>query len=164
SQCAELNRPAHSFAQIDGMQTPTIELKILDDRIRQHLPVYATSGSAGMDLRACIGEPLTVAPGDTVLVPTGVAIHIGDPGLAAVILPRSGLGHKHGIVLGNLVGLIDSDYQGPLMVSCWNRGLAAFELKPLERMAQLVIVPIVQARFEVVADFETSERAAGGFG
>ena len=146
------------------MQKPTIELKILDDRIRQHLPAYATSGSAGMDLRACIGEPLTIAPGDTVLVPTGVAIHIGNPGLAAVILPRSGLGHKHGIVLGNLVGLIDADYQGPLMVSCWNRGREPYTLNPLDRLAQLVIVPVVQAIFEVVDDFEKSERGHGGFG
>jgi dUTP pyrophosphatase len=146
------------------MQKPTIELKILDDRVRQHLPTYATSGSAGMDLRACIGEPLTIAPGDTVLIPTGVAIHIADPGLAAVILPRSGLGHKHGIVLGNLVGLIDSDYQGPLMVSCWNRGRDPYTLNPLDRLAQLVIVPVVQAKFEVVEDFEKSERGHGGFG
>ena len=145
-------------------KTTTIALKVLDERIRPYLPAYATPGSAGMDLRACIDAPITLQPGRTELIPTGIAIHIADPGLAAVILPRSGLGHKHGIVLGNLVGLIDSDYQGPLMVSCWNRGLAAFELKPLERMAQLVIVPIVQTRFEVVADFETSERAAGGFG
>src|SRR5438874_9475064 len=145
-------------------QPATIALKVLDERIRPYLPSYATPGSAGMDLRACIDAPVTLTPGQTELVPTGVAIHIADPGLAALILPRSGLGHKHGIVLGNLVGLIDSDYQGQLMVSCWNRGLAAFELKPMERMAQLVIVPIVQARFEVVADFETSERAAGGFG
>jgi len=146
------------------MQKPTIELKILDDRVRQHLPAYATSGSAGMDLRACIGEPLTIAPGDTVLVPTGVAIHIADSGLAAVILPRSGLGHKHGIVLGNLVGLIDSDYQGPLMMSCWNRGRDPYTLNPLDRLAQLVIVPVVQVRFEVVDDFEKSERGHGGFG
>jgi dUTP pyrophosphatase len=146
------------------MQKPTIELKILDDRVRQHLPTYATAGSAGMDLRACIGEPLTIAPGDTVLIPTGVAIHIADPGLAAVILPRSGLGHKYGIVLGNLVGLIDSDYQGPLMVSCWNRGRDPYTLNPLDRLAQLVIVPVVQATFEVVDDFETSKRGEGGFG
>ena len=146
------------------MKRPTIELKILDDRVRQHLPTYATPGSAGMDLRACIGEPLTIAPGDTVLIPTGVAIHVADPTLAAVILPRSGLGHKHGIVLGNLVGLIDSDYQGPLMVSCWNRGRDPYSVSPLERIAQLVVVPIVQAEFKVVAEFEASERGEGGFG
>jgi dUTP pyrophosphatase len=146
------------------MPSPTIEIKILDDRVRQHLPTYATPGSAGMDLRACIGEPLTVAPGDTVLVPTGIAIHIADPALAAVVLPRSGLGHKHGIVLGNLVGLIDSDYQGPLMVSCWNRGRDPYTLNPLDRIAQLVVVPVVQAEFKVVADFEASERGQGGFG
>jgi dUTP pyrophosphatase len=146
------------------MPRPTIELKILDDRVRHHLPAYATPGSAGMDLRACIGEPLTIAPGDTALIPTGVAIHIADPALAAVILPRSGLGHKHGIVLGNLVGLIDSDYQGPLMVSCWNRGRDPYTLNPLDRIAQLVIVPVVQAEFEVVADFEASHRGEGGFG
>ena len=143
---------------------PTIELRVLDERIRPHLPAYATPGSAGMDLRACIEAPLVLAPGHTELVPTGVSIHIGDPGLAAVILPRSGLGHKHGIVLGNLVGLIDSDYQGPLMVSCWNRGHEPFTLHPLDRLAQLVIVPVVQARFEVVESFEESARAEGGFG
>ena len=142
----------------------TISLKILDERIRPHLPAYATPGSAGMDLRACIDAPITLEPGQTELIPTGVAIHIADPGLAALILPRSGLGHKHGIVLGNLVGLIDSDYQGELMVSCWNRGVSAFDLKPLERLAQLVIVPVVRAQFEVVAEFEASARAAGGFG
>jgi dUTP pyrophosphatase len=146
------------------MQRPSIELKILDERVRQYLPAYATAGSAGMDLRACVGEPLTIAPGDTVLVPTGVAIHIADPGLAAIILPRSGLGHKHGIVLGNLVGLIDSDYQGPLMVSCWNRGRDPYTLNPLDRLAQLVIVPVVQATFQVVDDFEISKRGEGGFG
>jgi dUTP pyrophosphatase len=146
------------------MSHATVALKVLDERIRPHLPAYATEGSAGMDLRACIDAPRIVAPGETVLVPTGVAIHIADRGLAAVILPRSGLGHKHGIVLGNLVGLIDSDYQGPLMVSCWNRGTEPFELRPLDRLAQLVIVPVVQARFDVVEDFETSDRAAGGFG
>lgn len=142
----------------------TIALKVLDERIRPYLPSYATSGSAGMDLRACIDAPLSLAPGQSELIPTGIAIHIGDPGLAALILPRSGLGHRHGIVLGNLVGLIDSDYQGPLMVSCWNRGSAAFELKPLERLAQLVIVPVAQAQFEVVETFEHSARAEGGFG
>jgi dUTP pyrophosphatase len=144
--------------------TATIALKVLDERIRPYLPAYATPGSAGMDLRACIDAPMTLQPGQTELIPTGVAIHIGDPNLAAVILPRSGLGHKHGIVLGNLVGLIDSDYQGPLMVSCWNRGEDSFELRPLERLAQLVLVPVVQARFRVVEAFETTVRAAGGFG
>jgi dUTP pyrophosphatase len=144
--------------------TATIALKVLDERIRPYLPTYATPGSAGMDLRACIDAPMTLQPGQTKLIPTGVAIHIGDPNLAAVILPRSGLGHKHGIVLGNLVGLIDSDYQGPLMVSCWNRGEDSFELRPLERLAQLVLVPVVQARFRVVEAFETTVRAAGGFG
>ena len=142
----------------------TIALKILDERIRPQLPAYATVGSAGLDLRACIDSPLTIEPGEAQLIPTGVAIHIADPGLAAMILPRSGLGHKHGIVLGNLVGLIDSDYQGPLMVSCWNRGEEAFVLKPLDRLAQLVIVPVVHAEFSVVEDFSASERGAGGFG
>jgi dUTP pyrophosphatase len=141
-----------------------IALRVLDERIRPHLPAYATPGSAGLDLRACIDAPLTLRPGETVLVPTGVAIHIGDPGLAALILPRSGLGHKHGIVLGNLVGLIDSDYQGQLMVSCWSRGSETFTLQPLDRLAQLVIVPVVHAVFREVADFEESARAAGGFG
>jgi len=141
-----------------------VALKILDERIRPHLPAYATTGSAGMDLRACIDAPLVIAPGSTHLVPTGIAIHIGDPALAAIILPRSGLGHKHGIVLGNLVGLIDSDYQGPLMVSCWNRGSDAFVLNPLDRLAQLVIVPVVQAAFELVENFADSDRGAGGFG
>ena len=141
-----------------------IALKILDERIRPHLPAYATPGSAGMDLRACIDAPLSLAPGQVELVPTGVAIHITDPGLAAMILPRSGLGHKHGIVLGNLVGLIDSDYQGQLMVSCWNRGAHTYTLHPMERLAQLVIVPVVRATFEVVEDFEASTRAVGGFG
>ncbi len=143
---------------------PIIDLRILDERIRDQLPAYATAGAAGMDLRACVDEALTIAPGDTHLVSTGLAIHIGDPGYAAVILPRSGLGHKHGIVLGNLVGLIDSDYQGPLMVSCWNRGHEPFTLAPLDRLAQLVIVPVAQARFRVVESFDSSERAGGGFG
>jgi dUTP pyrophosphatase len=142
----------------------TVALKVLDERIRPHLPVYATAGSAGMDLRACIDAPITLRPGQTELIPTGIAIHIKDPGLAAMILPRSGLGHKHGIVLGNLVGLIDSDYQGPLMVSCWNRGSQSFELKPMERLAQLVLVPVVQASFRVVDAFEATVRAEGGFG
>jgi dUTP pyrophosphatase len=141
-----------------------IALKILDERIRPHLPAYATPGSAGMDLRACIDAPLTLVPGQVELVPTGIAIHIADPGLAALILPRSGLGHKHGIVLGNLVGLIDSDYQGQLMVSCWNRGAVSYSLQPLERLAQLLILPIVQAAFDIVDDFAKSERSAGGFG
>jgi len=145
-------------------RTATIALKILDERIRPLLPAYATAGSAGLDLRACIDAPLTIEPGDAQLIPTGVAIHIADPALAAMILPRSGLGHKHGIVLGNLVGLIDSDYQGPLMVSCWNRGEETFVLKPLDRLAQLVIVPIVHAQFSVVEDFSASARGAGGFG
>src|SRR5256885_2244583 len=142
----------------------TIARKIVDHRIRPHLPAYASPGAAGMDLRACLDGPLTLSPGQSELVPTGLAIHIGDPGLAAVILPRSGLGHKHGIVLGNLVGLIDSDYQGQLMVSCWNRSSASFTIQPLERLAQLVIVTVVPARFEVVEDFTASERGAGGFG
>jgi dUTP pyrophosphatase len=142
----------------------TIALKVLDERIRPYLPAYATPGSAGMDLRACIDAPITLMPGQTELIPTGVAIHIRDPGLAALILPRSGLGHKHGIVLGNLVGLIDSDYQGPLMVSCWNRGSTAFELKPMERLAQLLLLPVVQAAFVTVTDFDESERGRGGFG
>jgi dUTP pyrophosphatase len=146
------------------MTATTIDLKILDERIRPHLPAYATAGSAGLDLRACIDAPVTLPPGATELIPTGVAIHIGDPGLAALILPRSGLGHKHGIVLGNLIGLIDSDYQGPLMVSCWNRGSQPFTLQPLDRLAQLVIVPVVQAAFAIVDDFESSDRGAGGFG
>ena len=142
----------------------TIDLKILDERIRAHLPIYATPGSAGMDLRACVAEPLVIPPGSAKLIPTGISIHIGDSGLAAMILPRSGLGHKHGIVLGNLVGLIDSDYQGPLMVSCWNRGRDPFTVQPLDRIAQMVIVPIVQASFRVLEDFEISARGAGGFG
>jgi dUTP pyrophosphatase len=141
-----------------------LDLKILDARMREQLPAYATTGSAGLDLRACLDEPLTLQPGETALVPTGLAIHVGDPGYAALILPRSGLGHKHGIVLGNLVGLIDSDYQGQLMISTWNRGQTAFTLNPMERLAQLVIVPVVQAEFNIVDDFEQSERGAGGFG
>ncbi len=143
---------------------PTIALKVLDERMRDYLPAYATPGSAGLDLRACIDAPITLAPGETALIATGIAIHIEDPGLAAMILPRSGLGHKHGIVLGNLVGLIDSDYQGPLMVSCWNRGVETFTLQPFDRLAQLVLVPVVQGRFEIVDDFAASERGTGGFG
>ncbi|CAG0982579.1 dUTP pyrophosphatase [Burkholderiales bacterium] len=143
---------------------PTIDVRILDERVRGSLPAYATPGAAGMDLRACVDAPLTLAPGDVHLVPTGISIHIADPGYAALILPRSGLGHRNGIVLGNLVGLIDSDYQGPLMVSCWNRGREPFTLRPLDRLAQLVIVPVTQAAFRVVESFESSARAEGGFG
>jgi dUTP pyrophosphatase len=142
----------------------TIDLKVLDPRIADQLPAYATSGSAGLDLRACINAPIVLEPGQSALIPTGLAIHIGDPGLAAMLLPRSGLGHKHGIVLGNLVGLIDSDYQGPLMVSCWNRGSTAFTVQPFERIAQMVIVPVVQASFRRVDEFDTSHRGEGGFG
>ncbi len=143
-----------------------IELKILDPRVGTDfpLPAYATPGSAGLDLRACLDEPLTLAPGETQLLPTGIAIHIADPGLCATILPRSGLGHKHGIVLGNLVGLIDSDYQGQLMVSCWNRGAEHFTIQPGERIAQLMILPVVQAQFTLVDEFDQSERGEGGFG
>jgi len=142
----------------------TIDVKLLDARMANALPAYATPGSAGLDLRACLDEPLLIEPGQTKLIPTGLAIHIADPGLAAMILPRSGLGHKHGIVLGNLVGLIDSDYQGPLMVSCWNRGQVAYTVQPMERIAQLIIVPVVQASFRCVDAFEASDRGAGGFG
>ena len=142
----------------------TIDLKVLDPRMAEHLPAYATPGSAGLDLRACLDAPLVLEPGQAQLIPTGLSIHIADPGLAAMLLPRSGLGHKHGIVLGNLVGLIDSDYQGPLMVSCWNRGNLAFTVQPMERIAQMVIVPVVHAMFRRVDDFEASARGAGGFG
>ncbi|MFD2366479.1 dUTP diphosphatase [Pseudoduganella sp. GCM10020061] len=141
-----------------------IDVKILDPRMKEFMPEYATPGSAGLDLRACIDLPVTLEPGATVLIPTGLAIHIGDPRYAAMILPRSGMGHKNGIVLGNLVGLIDSDYQGQLMVSTWNRGQKAFTLQPMERLAQLVIVPVLQVGFNVVEEFEQSERGAGGFG
>ena len=141
-----------------------IDLKILDERVRDNLPKTATAGSAGVDLRALVDETVVINPGDTYLVKTGLAIHIGDPGYAALILPRSGLGHKKGIVLGNLVGLIDSDYQGELMVSVWNRGKESFELKPMERIAQLMVVPVVQTEFNIVESFEASERASGGFG
>ena len=144
--------------------TTCIDFKILDARLRESLPAYATPGSAGLDLRACVDAPLLLAPGASVLIPTGMAIHIGDPGLAAVILPRSGMGHKHGLVLGNLVGLIDSDYQGPLMVSAWNRSATAYTIQPMERIAQLVIVPVVQAAFREVDAFGASERGEGGFG
>jgi dUTP pyrophosphatase len=144
----------------------SIKVKILDPRIGSEfpLPQYATAGSAGLDLRACLKQPLMLAAGDSSLIPSGIAIHIADPGYAAVLLPRSGLGHKHGIVLGNLVGLIDSDYQGEVLVSCWNRGREAFTIQPGERIAQMVILPVVQAQFEVVEDFEQSQRGAGGFG
>ncbi len=141
-----------------------IDLKIIDARMREQLPAYATAGSAGLDLRACLDQALELAPGQTELLPTGLAIHVADPGYAAIILPRSGLGHKHGIVLGNLVGLIDSDYQGQLMVSCWNRGNKPFTIEPFERIAQLVFVPVMQATFKVVEEFDQSERGAGGFG
>jgi dUTP pyrophosphatase len=141
-----------------------INVKVLDERMADALPAYATAGSAGLDLRACLDAPLLLPPGQAALIPTGLAIHINDPHLAAMLLPRSGLGHKHGIVLGNLVGLIDSDYQGPLMVSCWNRSTAAYTVQPLERIAQMVIVPVVQAHFRRVASFDDSSRGAGGFG
>jgi len=144
----------------------SIELKILDERLGDSidLPHYATGGSAGLDMRACIDDPLTVEPGETVLVPTGLAIHIGDPSLAAVLLPRSGLGHKHGLVLGNLTGLIDSDYQGQVFISCWNRGSKSYEIQPAERIAQMVFVPVEQVEFSVVEEFDDSDRGSGGFG
>jgi dUTP pyrophosphatase len=142
----------------------TIDVRILDERLRGSMPQYATPGSAGLDLRACIEAPLTLQPGQTALIPSGIAIHLGDPGLAAMVLPRSGLGHKHGIVLGNLVGLIDSDYQGQIFVSTWNRGRETFVVNPMERLAQLVVVPVVQVGFNVVDAFDTSDRGAGGFG
>ena len=142
----------------------TLDVKILDPRLNEQLPAYATAGSAGLDLRACIEKPLVLEPGRTELIPAGLAIHLADPGLAAIILPRSGLGHKHGIVLGNLVGLIDSDYQGQIFVSTWNRGSVAFTIEPMERLAQLVVVPVVQVELNVVADFDASNRGAGGFG
>ena len=141
-----------------------LEIKILNEKIRDQLPHYATPGSAGLDLRACIDAAITLNPGDTQLIPTGMAIHLGDAGYAALILPRSGLGHKHGIVLGNLVGLIDSDYQGELMVSCWNRGQTPFKLEPFERLAQLVVVPVMQVEMHVVENFDLSHRGEGGFG
>src|SRR5574337_1603994 len=141
-----------------------IDVKILDPRLRDHAPAYATPGSAGLDLRACLDRPLTLHAGDTALVPSDLAIHLADPGLAAMVLPRSGLGHKHGIVIGNLVGLIDSDYQGQIFVSVWNRGRAAFTIQPLERIAQLIVVPVEQVEFAVVEEFETSARGSAGFG
>ncbi len=141
-----------------------IDLRILDARLREQLPAYATAGSAGLDLRACIDAPMELKPGQTELIPSGLAIHLADPGLAAIVLPRSGLGHKHGIVLGNLVGLIDSDYQGQIFVSLWNRGTSVFVLNPMERIAQLVVIPAVQIGFNIVDNFAASERGAGGFG
>ncbi|MBN9123489.1 MAG: dUTP diphosphatase [Nitrosospira sp.] len=141
-----------------------VDIRILDARLENQLPAYATPGSAGLDLRACITEPMTILPGKADLIPTGIAIHLGDPGLAAMVLPRSGLGHKHGIVMGNLVGLIDSDYQGQIFVSCWNRGDTPFMLNPLERIAQMVVVPVVQVNFNVVQDFTLSHRGENGFG
>ena len=142
----------------------TIDIKIMDERMRALLPAYATPGSAGLDLRACIAAPVTIEAGATVLIPTGLAIHVADPGYCAMILPRSGMGHKNGIVLGNLVGLIDSDYQGQLMISTWNRSQSAFTLQPLDRLAQLVIVPVMQVAFNIVDAFDASDRGAGGFG
>jgi len=142
----------------------TLDVKILDPRLREALPQYSTAGAAGLDLRACIQSPLTLTPGTATLVPSGIAIHLADPGLAAVVLPRSGLGHKHGIVLGNLVGLIDSDYQGQVMVSLWNRSEAAFTINPMDRIAQLVVVPVVQVKLNVVDEFVASQRGPGGFG
>ena len=141
-----------------------IDVKLLDERLKAHPPAYDTSGAAGLDLRACLPAPITLHPGETTLVPSGLAIHLADPGLAAMVLPRSGLGHKHGIVLGNLVGLIDADYQGPLMISCWNRSNAPYTIVPGERIAQLVIVPIARPRFEIVDEFAPSSRGEGGFG
>ena len=141
-----------------------VDLKVLDPRLERQLPAYATSGSAGLDLRACIEHVMTIEPGEASLIPTGIALHLADPGLAALVLPRSGLGHKHGIVMGNLVGLIDSDYQGQILVSCWNRGKIPFLLNPLERIAQLVVVPVVQVAFNVVDEFEQSHRGSNGFG
>ncbi|QWT46393.1 dUTP diphosphatase [Azospira inquinata] len=143
---------------------PSIDVKILDERLRQLPPQYATPGSAGLDLRACIEAPVHIHPGETILVPSGIALHLANPGLAAMILPRSGLGHKHGIVLGNLVGLIDSDYQGEILVSTWNRGKEVFVLNPMDRLAQLVIVPVLQVNFNLVSEFEESNRGTGGFG
>ena len=141
-----------------------LDIKILDERIREHLPAYATSGSAGLDIRACIPDPITLRPGESALIPAGIAIHLGDPTLAAVLIPRSGLGHKHGVVLGNLVGLIDSDYQGQVGVSLWNRGHDPFVVNPMERIAQMVVVPVVQVELNIVESFDESTRGAGGFG
>jgi dUTP pyrophosphatase len=151
---------------MSGADRRALQLRVLDPRVGREFPLphYATPGSAGLDLRACLDAPLTLAPGEAQLIPSGIAIHVDDPGLAAVLLPRSGLGHKHGVVLGNLVGLIDSDYQGQVMVSCWNRGAAAYTITPGERIAQMVIVPVVQVGFEIVEQFSESHRGAGGFG
>jgi dUTP pyrophosphatase len=151
---------------MSSMKRSSLQVRVLDPRVGSEFPLphYATPGSAGLDLRACLDAPMTLAPGQAELIPTGIAIHLDDPQLAAVLLPRSGLGHKHGIVLGNLVGLIDSDYQGPLMVSCWNRGHEPFELRPFDRLAQLVVLPVAHAAFRVVESFEASARAEGGFG
>jgi dUTP pyrophosphatase len=146
------------------MSRPKLDVRILDPRLAEQLPAYATQGSAGLDLRACVEAPMTLKPGETTLIPSGMAIHIGDSGYAAMILPRSGLGHKHGIVLGNLVGLIDSDYQGQIFVSTWNRGQSEFTIQPMERIAQLIVVPVVQVDFNIVSEFSASERGAGGFG
>jgi dUTP pyrophosphatase len=159
-------RPKGSLrsAQHEGTPVTTVDLKVLDTRMAAHLPAYATPGSAGLDLRACLDAPLVLLPGQTALIATGLSVHIADAGLAAMLLPRSGLGHKHGIVLGNLVGLIDSDYQGPLMVSCWNRSATPFTIEPMERIAQMVIVPVVQAVFRRVDEFDGSTRGDGGFG
>ena len=143
---------------------PQIDVRILDERLREHPPAYATAGSAGLDLRACIHAPIELHPGETTLVPSGIAVHLADAGMAAMVLPRSGLGHKHGIVLGNLVGLIDSDYQGQIFVSVWNRGHVGFTIQPMERIAQLVVVPVLQVGFNIVDSFEQSDRGEGGFG
>ena len=159
-------RPEQGTELVEGPVSKgrVIDVRVLDARMSEYLPAYATPGSAGLDLRACLDAALVLAPGQAQLIPTGLSIHIGDPALCAMLLPRSGLGHKHGIVLGNLVGLIDSDYQGQVMVSCWNRGQAAFTIAPGERIAQMVVVPVVQVRFEVVQEFTASDRGAGGFG
>lgn len=158
--------PADGSHPLPAVGKRRLEVRVLDPRIGSEwpLPQYATAGSAGVDLRACVDAPLELKPGDTQLIPSGIAIHLGDPGYAAIVLPRSGLGHKHGIVLGNLVGLIDSDYQGQIFVSCWNRGQTTFTIQPGERIAQLVVVPVAQVEFEVVSEFAASQRGAGGFG
>ena len=166
SYTVHAKRPSRidSLPELNANPVRPIDIRILDTRLREQLPAYATAGSAGLDLRACIEAPMELKPGQTELIPSGLAIHLADPGLAAMVLPRSGLGHKHGIVLGNLVGLIDSDYQGQIFVSAWNRGTSVFVLNPMERIAQLIVVPVVQVGFNVVDDFAASERGAGGFG